>query len=127
MRCYFVRLGRDLSIYAREMSAKRRAPQRASEGLVRSPVFSGGGGFRDGGGDLAKGAVDMIRMDGGGTTAGGTEPGGLGQEVESAWGALAGFGRHIPTIICDLSGICESKREVNLLGSVGVLRDNAEF
>ena len=54
------------------------------EGLVRSPVFSGVGGFRDGGGDLAKGAVDVIRMDGGGTTPGGTEPGGLGQEVEGA-------------------------------------------
>jgi len=65
------------------------------EGLVRSPVVSGGGGIRDGGGDLAKGAVDVIRMDGGGTTPGGTEPGGLGQEVEGAWIALTGLGKQI--------------------------------
>ena len=64
-------------------------------GLMRSPVFSGAGGFCDGCGDLAKGSVDVVRMDGGGTTPGGTEPGGLGQKVESARVALTGLGKQI--------------------------------
>ena len=60
------------------------------EGIWRCPSFSGVGDFRVGGGDLAQGAVDVIRMDGGGGTAGGGKPGGLGQEVERARVALAG-------------------------------------
>lgn len=44
---------------------------------------------------MAQGAMDVIGMDGGGSAAGGGEPGGLGQKVEGAGVALAGFGKQV--------------------------------
>ena len=41
---------------------------------------------------MGQGAVDVVRMDGGSTAAGGGKPGGLGEEVEGAGVALAGLG-----------------------------------
>jgi hypothetical protein len=57
--------------------------------------LSGRDDFRAGGGDLAQGGVDVIGFDAGRRSAGGGDPCGAGEEVESAGVALAGFGEQI--------------------------------
>lgn len=45
--------------------------------------------------------VDVIWLDGGGVSASGDEPGGLGEEVEGSGDGIGGFGEQVDRSLCE--------------------------
>ena len=59
--------------------------------------------------------VDVIWLDGGGVSASGDEPGGLGEEVEGSGDGIGGFGEQVDRSLCEDIAIEASLGDVPVL------------